>query len=145
MIQPTENMFYYELDWNVPNINQKKVYLAMKGLLGIPSLNIMSDGVGYKWKIEKNQKYKTITEEQFNDKARPDNIVYFFGGSRKYNELLKYPPKLQHYIELELYENRYKKFVNLSLENKIIVVKQKIDDVKKELLKKINKEKGLER
>ncbi len=144
MIQPTENMFYYEFDWNIPNVESDKVYLAMKGLISIPSFNMMCDGVGYKWKIEKNQNFRIISEEQFNEKAKIDNIVYFFGKNIKYNELLKYPRKLQQHIELELYENKYKKFINLSVENKIIVVKQIIDDFKKELLKD-TKKKGLER
>lgn len=144
MIQPTENMFYYEFDWNIPNVNQNKVYLAMKGLIGIPSFNMMCDGAGYKWKIEKNQNFKIISEEQFNEKAKFNNIVYFFGGSIKYNELLKYPKKLQQHIELELYENKFKKFSSLSVENKIIIVKQKVDNFKKELLKDMKK-KGFER
>lgn len=123
-ILSTNKINYYELDWYVPTEDNDKVYLAIKGEIESNTpLTIMSDGVGYEWTEEENSKIKNIPESEFIEKARQDNIVYFFDDKNNYNELLNYPKDLQKSIDLELYRDGYKPHNRISLKDKIKILK----------------------
>lgn len=123
-ILKTNKTNYYELDWYVPTEDNDKVYLAIKGETESNTpLTIMSDGVGYEWTEEENSKIKKIPESEFLEKARKNNIVYFFDDKNNYNELLNYPKDLQKSIDLELYRDGYKPHNRISLKDKIKILK----------------------
>ncbi len=117
---------YYELDWYVPTEETKKAYLAIKGIVEKGTiLPIMADGVGYEWQEEKNSKIKCISKNEFLQKAKTQNVVYFYKDENNYNDLLNYPKDIQKVIDIELYKDGFKSHHILSLKEQLQILKAK--------------------
>ena len=141
----TDETNYYELDWYVPTEDLKKVYIALKGKLDKNiKMEISNIYVGYEWKVEKNAKFKRIDKKEFIEKADDENIVYFFGKSGDYNELLNYPENLQKGIDIELLRLGYKPHGKVSIKDQLKVYRQKYRNKKEfqRYQKSLNKNKS---
>ncbi len=121
----TKETNYYELDWDVPYETIKKVYLAIKGNIEKgTTLPIMTESVGYDWQEETNSAIKLIPKNEFLEKAKNDNIVYFYKKENNYNELLDYPKELQKYMDTILFRNGFKPHGIIPLKIKLSILKE---------------------
>lgn len=121
----TKETNYYELDWDVPYETIKKVYLAIKGNIEKgTTLPIMTDSVGYDWQEETNSTIKLIPKNEFLEKAKNDNIVYFYKKENNYNELLDYPKELQKYMDTILFRDGFKPHGIIPLKTKLSILKE---------------------
>ena len=121
-----EQTNYYEFDWDCPTEKDKKVYLAIKGeIINNPSLCISTSSVGYKWKNEVNQNFKSIKKCEFERNATAENVVYFYDKDGKYNSLLNYSMPLQKEVDLLLLKNGYKPHNKVPLKEQFRIMKDK--------------------
>lgn len=134
----TENINYYEFDWDVPTEKDKKVYMAINGELNRDSsFNITTYCVGYEWKTEENHTFNKVTENQFMERANDNNIVYFYGKDGSFNSLLNYPTDLQKQIDLLLFKHGYEPHNKIPLKDQIKIFKEnkKIEKEMKKIVK----------